>query len=308
VSATLAHRAARASVATAIILIAIKLAAAIATGSVAMLASLTDSSIDLVASMATLFAVRFATQPADHNHRFGHGKAEALVALLQVALIAASAVAIGARALAQWRGGGPVSDAGIGIGASIAAMVATAALIAYQRHVIARTGSVAIRADYVHYQSDLAVNAAVIAALLLDQVLGLRGADALFGVGIAGWLMWGAWAASRAAVDQLMDTEWPEEKRRRFVAVASRHPELRGLHDLRTRTSGATDFAQFHIWMDPQMTVAAAHDVVAELERCLAAEFPGTEILIHIDPEGQVDEPGNPLVEADEIAKLKGTV
>ena len=186
-------------------------------------------------------------------------------------------------------------------------MVATAALIAYQRHVIARTGSVAIRADYVHYQSDLAVNGAVIAALMLDQVLGLRGADAVFGVGIAAWLLWGAWAASRHAVDQLMDTEWPEAKRRRFVEVASRHPELRGLHDLRTRTSGATDFAQFHIWMDPEMTVAAAHDVVADLEHRLSAEFPGTEILIHIDPEGQVDEPGNPLVEADEIAKLKGS-
>ncbi|MBA4047321.1 MAG: divalent metal cation transporter FieF, partial [Sphingomonas sp.] len=275
----LARHAATASVATALILIAIKLAAAIATGSVAMLASLADSVIDLVASTVTLFAVRFATQPADHNHRFGHGKAEALVALLQVALIAASAVAIGARALGQLRGAAPVSDAGIGIGASLAAMVATAALIAYQRHVIARTGSVAIRADYVHYQSDLAVNGAVIAALMLDQVLGLRGADAVFGVGIAAWLLWGAWAASRHAVDQLMDTEWPEAKRRRFVEVASRHPELRGLHDLRTRTSGATDFAQFHIWMDPEMTVAAAHDVVADLEHRLSAEFPGTEIL-----------------------------
>ena len=302
----LARRAALASVLTALILLGVKGFAAVATGSVAMLASLADSGIDLVASLTTLFAVRFATQPADHNHRFGHGKAEALVALVQVGLIAASALAIGARALAQWQGADPVSDAGIGIGASLLAMAATAVLIAYQRHIIARTGSVAIRADYVHYQSDLAVNAAVIVALVLDQALGLRGADALFGIGIALWLMWGAWRASRDAVDQLMDTEWPEAKRRRFVEVASRHPALRGLHDLRTRTSGATDFAQFHIWMDPNMTVAAAHDVVEELESLLAAEFPGTEILIHIDPEGQVDEPGNPLVEADEIAKLKG--
>ena len=143
---------------------------------------------------------------------------------------------------------------------------------------IARTGSVAIETDHVHYQSDLLLNLSVIAALVLEQYLRLGGADALFGIAIALWLAWGAWRASSRAIDQLMDKEWPEEKRQRFVDVAARHPELKGIHDLRTRTSGSSDFVQFHVWVDPAMTVADAHDVMDEVEAKLRGEFPGVEI------------------------------
>ena len=152
----------------------------------------------------------------------------------------------------------------------------------------------------VHYQSDLLLNISVIAALVLDQYLGFTGADPVFGVGIALWLAWGAWRASSRAIDQLMDREWPEEKRLRFLAVAARHPELKGIHDLRTRSSGSRDFVQFHVWVDPEMSVAEAHRVMDEVEHKLEREFPACEILIHIDPEGQVDDPGNSLVETDE--------
>jgi ferrous-iron efflux pump FieF len=165
--------------------------------------------------------------------------------------------------------------------------------------VIRSTGSVAIKADNVHYQSDLLLNLSVIAALVIDQYAGIAGADPAFGILIAAWLAFGAWRASTHAVDQLMDKEWPAEKRQRFVDVAARHPELKGIHDLRTRTSGAHDFVQFHVWVDPAMTVADAHDVMDEVERKLQAEFPECEILIHIDPEGQVDDPGNALAETD---------
>lgn len=300
----LTARAAMASVGVATLLMAIKAYAAWHTGSVAMLGSLADTGLDLVASLMTLFGVRLAALPADHDHRFGHGKAEALVALFQVGVIAASAIAIFWRAVDRLLTRSATADVGIGIGASVIAILATLALITYQRRVVAQTGSVAIGADRIHYQSDILLNVAVIAALVLDQLAGLAGADPVFGIMIALWLVWGAWRASTAAIDQLMDKEWPLEKRRRFVEVASRHPELKGLHDLRTRTSGSTDFVQFHMWMDPKMTVARAHDVVEDIENRLAAEFPGTEILIHIDPEGQVDHPGNPLVETDEVARL----
>jgi ferrous-iron efflux pump FieF len=165
--------------------------------------------------------------------------------------------------------------------------------------VVRRTGSIAIGTDRIHYESDLFLNSAVIVALALESYAGIAGADAVFGLAIGLWLLFGAWRASVDAIDQLMDKEWPEEKRRRFVEVAARHPELIGLHDLRTRTSGNKDFVQFHIWMDPDMTVSAAHDVVEKLEGELGDEFPGTEILIHVDPEGHVDEPGNPLAETD---------
>jgi ferrous-iron efflux pump FieF len=297
----LTARAAIASVSTALFLLLLKGYAAWATGSVAMLGSLADTGLDVLASLITLYGVHVAAAPADREHRFGHGKAEALAALAQVGIIAFSALGIGWRAVDRLLGHQATANAEYGIGVSILAILATLGLLAYQRRVIASTGSVAIATDHVHYQSDLMLNLSVIAALVLEQYLHLTGADALFGIAIALWLLWGAWRASSRAVDQLMDREWPEEKRRRFVEVAARHPELKGLHDLRTRTSGAHDFVQFHVWMDPRMSVAAAHCVLDEVERKLEGEFPGVEILIHIDPEGQVDQPGNPLAETDLI-------
>ena len=290
--ARLTRSAALASTATALGLLGLKGYAAWTTDSVAMLGSLADTGLDLIASLVTLFGVVVAARPADEDHRFGHGKAEAIAALFQVVVIAMSALAIAARAIGRLISGDTTANAEFGIGVSIAAILATFALIAYQRHVIARTGSVAINADHVHYQSDLLLNGAVIAALVLDQYLGVRGADPVLGVLIAAWLLFGAWRASTQAIDQLMDKEWPEEKRQRFLAVAGRHPELIGIHDLRTRTSGAQDFVQFHVWVDPAMTVAEAHRVMDEVEARLEREFPGTEVLIHPDPEGQIDRAG----------------
>jgi ferrous-iron efflux pump FieF len=289
---TLATRAAMASIAMALFLLGLKLWAAIATGSVAMLGSLADTALDLLASLVTLWGVRFAAQPADSDHRFGHGKAEALAALFQIVLITLSAMAILYRAVDRLMTGAVTAQPELGIGVSLIAIVATLALLGYQRFVIARTGSVAIHADHVHYQSDVLLNLAVIAALLLDQYAGLDFADPVFGVAIAIALMWGAWRASSQAIDQLMDREWPEDKRARFLTAAARIPELAGLHDLRTRTSGTHDFVQFHVWMDGALSVAEAHRIMDEAEDKLIAEFPDTEILIHIDPEGQVDKEG----------------
>ncbi|MEO5612831.1 MAG: cation diffusion facilitator family transporter [Sphingomicrobium sp.] len=285
----LSTRAALASVALALTLLIAKSWAAWATDSTAMLGSLADTVLDLVASLATLAGVRIAAQPADHDHRFGHGKAEALVALGQVVLIAVSALGIAWRAIDRLIHGGTTAAMGIGIGVSLFAIAATFALLAYQKHVIARTGSIAIRTDNVHYKSDLMLNSAVIAALLLDQWLGLSGADAAFGIAIALWLLFGAWRASGEAVNQLMDREWPEDERATFLAAAAEYPELAGLHDLRTRTSGTHHFAQFHVWVPAHWTVREAHDCMDKIEEQLQLRFPGTEILIHLDPEGHTD-------------------
>lgn len=285
----LTQRAALASIALAVALIAMKTYAAIQTASMAMLGSLADSGLDLIASLVILLGVRIAAQPADDDHRFGHGKAEALASLAQVILITISALFIGFRAVQRLISGAVTAAAELGIGVSLIAMVLTALLIAYQRHVISRTKSTAIGADRLHYSSDLMLNGSVIVALVLDHFAGLTGTDAVFGVLIAVWLLWGAWRASSHALDQLMDKEWPDELRDRFLAAAREYPELAGLHDFRTRTSGTHHFAQFHVWVPPTWTVQEAHDRLDHAEQGLRQRFPHTEILIHVDPEGQID-------------------
>ncbi len=292
-----AIRAALASVAMALFLLGLKGWAAYSTGSVAMLGSLADTGLDLLASLVTLYGVKVAAEPADHDHRFGHGKAEALAALFQVALITLSAVGIAWRAILALGDKAAPAQAEFGIGVSIVAILATFVLLAYQRSAIRRTGSVAIMADKVHYQSDLFLNLSVIAAILLER-FGVRGADPVFGILIALWLAWGAFQASSNAIDQLMDKEWPEEERKRFIEVAARQEGLRGIHDFRTRRSGSHNFAQFHMEVPRDITVAQAHDIVERVEKALHGAFPKVEVLIHLDPEGHVDT-DNPLVEAD---------
>lgn len=291
-SSLLNRSAAFASIAAALVLLALKSWAAWSTGSTAMLGSLADTALDLVASLATLAGVWVAAMPADDKHRFGHGKAEAIAALFQVVLISISALAIAARAIEEFVAGSRTAAAGEGIAVSLAAVAVTLALLGWQRYVVRRTGSLAIQTDSVHYSSDLLLNIAVIAALALDQYVGMRGADPLLGLAIAGWLGWSAWNASQDVIEQLMDHEWPAEKKDRFLAVLARNPDITGVHDMRTRTSGNRDFVQFHVWLDPEMTLGAAHRVMDDIEGRLQMAFPDVEILIHPEPVGHVDEIG----------------
>ena len=273
----------------AVFLIGLKAWAALQTSSMAMLGSLADSWLDLLASLVVLAGVRIAAVPADTDHRFGHGKAEALAALAQVALITLSALFIAYRSVERLMQGAQTTEAELGIGVSLVAILFTFALITYQRYVVRRTGSVAISTDRLHYASDLLLNASVIAALVLDQYAGLPGADAVFGLLIAAWLLYGAWSSSSHALDQLMDREWPADQRAKFLAACAEYPELAGLHDLRTRTSGTHHFAQFHVWVPGDWTVRMAHDRLDRVEEELRLRFSATEILIHLDPEGHTD-------------------
>ncbi|HEX6784948.1 MAG TPA: cation diffusion facilitator family transporter [Sphingomicrobium sp.] len=282
-------RAALASVTLALILLVAKAWAAYRTDSTAMLGSLADTGLDVIASLTTLVGVRIAAMPADTDHRFGHGKAEALVALAQIVLITVSAMGIGWRAVDRLINGARTEAMGDGIAVSVLAIVFTFGLLWYQGKVIERTGSVAIKTDNIHYRSDLFLNLTVVVALLLEQAMHIAGADAVAGIGIALWLMWGAWRASHEAVNQLMDREWPESERQEFLTAAAVYPELEGLHDLRTRKSGTLRFVQFHVWVPAHWTVQEAHDRLDRVEEELQARFPGTEILIHVDPEGQTD-------------------
>jgi ferrous-iron efflux pump FieF len=290
--ARLTSRAAIASISMALFLVGLKTYASWDTGSVAMLGSLADTTLDLIASLITFFGVRWAAMPADEEHRYGHGKAEALAALVQVILITVSAMIIVWRSVDRLSSGEPTQGLELGIGVSVVAMAATFALLGYQRYVIRKTGSVAIMTDHVHYQTDVLLNLSVIAALVLDQLMGWHLADPLFGFAIAAWLLYGAWSAASHSVDQLMDREWPEDEREAFIAAAEEYPELAGLHDLRTRTSGAHRFVQFHVWVPGGWTVSEAHQRMDSVEEKLQHRFPGCEIIIHLDPEGHIDREG----------------
>ena len=302
----LTRSAALASSAMALLLLGLKGWAAWVSGSVAMLGSLADTALDLVASLMTLYAVALAATPADEEHRFGHGKAEAIAALLQTVLILGSAAAIAWRAAAVLMGGGQALGApDLGIGVSVLCIVLTLALVGWQRRVVARTGSVAIATDQLHYQSDLVLNLSVIAALGLEAWLHLRGADAVLGLGIALYIGWSAFGSARHAVDMLMDREWPEDRRQDLLGIVRGCPGVLGAHDLKTRTSGATDFIQFHIWLPPEMTVAEAHGIVDGVEAVVLAAHPGAEVLVHVDPHGHFDakpRPGPDVLPAVAVA------
>jgi ferrous-iron efflux pump FieF len=286
----LRRRATYASVAVALLLVAVKLGAWLVTGSVSLLSSLLDSLLDTTASVVNLLAVRHALVPADREHRFGHGKAEPLAGLAQAAFIGGSALFLIVEAVQRFIRPENVEHAVLGIGVTLFAIVVTVGLVRFQRYVVARTGSVAISADELHYRSDLVLNGSVIAALLLSSLLGWRLADPLFGIGIALWIIWSAWRIVRASLVQLMDRELPDEERARIRALAEAHPEVKSVHELKTRSAGPISFIQMHLEMDGDMSLAHAHEVSDEVEATIREAFPAAEILIHQDPEG-VEEP-----------------
>jgi len=275
-----------ASVAVASSLILVKLAAWLYTDSISLLSTLIDSLLDVVASLINLFAVRHALTPADREHRFGHGKAEPLAALGQTAFIAGSGLFLVFEAGHRLFDPRPVLHSEVGIAVMVVAIVVTFALTRFQAHVVRKTGSVAIKADSLHYLGDILVNAAVIAALLLGSLLGWTLADPLFGLAIAGYIMFNAWQIARGSLDMLMDRELPEAERARIRDIALANPNVLDLHDLRTRSSGRRTFIQVHVEMDGNMTLHSAHAVADEVEAALREAFPGAEVMIHQDPHG----------------------
>jgi len=256
-AARLMRLATYASVTVASFLILVKLGAWLYTDSISLLSTLIDSLLDVVASLINLFAVRHALVPADREHRFGHGKAEPLAALGQSAFIAGSALFLVFEAGHRLFDPRPVLHSEIGIAVMVVAIVVTFALTRFQAHVVRQTGSVAIQADSLHYVGDMLVNGAVIVALLLASELGWAVADPLFGLAIAGYIMFNAWRIARGSLDMLMDRELPEAERRRIREIALANPDVADLHDLRTRSSGRRTFIQVHIEMDGNLTLGS---------------------------------------------------
>ncbi len=281
---------AAASVIVALVLIAAKTWAWWKTGSVALLGSLTDSALDFLASLINFVAVRASLTPPDEEHRFGHGKAEAIAGLFQTSLIFASAVFIGWHSYQRIVAPVVPDQSELGIGVSIFAILLTFGLVAFQKHVISKTGSVAISADRLHYVGDLLLNAAVIAALLLSTVAHVPAADGVFGLGIALYIAWNAYQIAGDSIDMLMDKEFSKEEREEIFNLALGNEDVKGLHGLKTRRSGLMSFIQMHIVLDPKMNLYEAHAVADEVEATVGEAFPSAEIIIHTDPLGLEEE------------------
>jgi ferrous-iron efflux pump FieF len=292
--------AAIASLSVAAILICAKFAIWVVTGSVAILGSLVDSGLDAIASIVTFVSVRQAAQPPDRAHRYGHGKAEAIGALVQAGFVLASALFLASEAARRLISPQPIAQSGIGIAVLLFAILATAALLAFQRLVVRRTGSLAIQADSLHYRSDLLMNLAVIAALLLVDATGWPIIDPLAGLGVVLVLLYSAIGVARHALDMLMDRELPAETRARIRKLALAHPRAHDVHDLRTRRAGSDVFIELHLELDGELDLEQAHAITHEVEERIRAAFPEADILVHQEPAGLADERRDAQIAATE--------
>jgi ferrous-iron efflux pump FieF len=282
----LMRSAAWAAISVAVLLIVLKTIAYIVTDSIAMMASLADSALDVFASSINLLAVRAALTPADAEHRFGHGKAEPLAGLMQAAFIGGSVAFMVIESMSRLVAPHPIEQGWLALAIMGVSIAATIALVAFQQIVVARTRSVAIGADRMHYIGDLLTNLGVVAGIVLSTQFGFLIADPIIGLCVAVTLAWSAVHVFRQSYDQLMDRELPDDARENIRAVVMRHSEVRNLHDLRTRAAGVHTFIQFHIELDPAISLMRAHEVSDQVEAEVCAAFPHAEVIIHQDPAG----------------------
>ena len=278
------------SVATAVVIIIIKVCAWVYTDSLSLLASLADSVLDVFASLINMFAVRYALQPADEDHRFGHGKAEDIAAFAQSAFIAGSALFIVIEAIGRVIDPHPLQNESLGIIVMVGSMVLTIFLLLFQKYVIKHTNSGVIKADFMHYITDLFVNMMVIFSLFASSFMDIARIDTLMSFAIAAYIFKGSWKVGREAFDNFMDKEMPDSDRVKITECVLANKNVRGMHDLRTRASGMSKFIQFHVELDGDMPLKQADKISDELEHELAKLFPYTEIIVHQDPDSVNDE------------------
>lgn len=292
----------RLSVAVAVALIVLKTFALGASGSVSILASLADSALDLIASLATFFAVRWAAAPPDEDHRFGHGKGEAMAALVQAGLVFASAVFIGWEAIQRLFDPRPVTAGWAGVAVIAISMALTGWLIWQQGRAIRASGSTAVSADRAHYASDLAANVVVLIGVISGAFLTAPGLDAAAGLVVAVWLFWGATSVLKGAADELLDRTASDSDRASITTAVLSDPRISGVHRLRTRQAGPVLMIQMHVDLAADLTLAQAHDILEAAENRLTAMWPHADIMIHPDPRGPTPVVAKPPKKAADTA------
>ena len=301
-SAVLTRRVTLLSVTVAASLVVLKLLAWLQSGSIALLASMADSGLDLLASLVTFLAVRYAHTPPDEEHRFGHGKAEAFASLMQAGLVFASAALIGQEAIRRLIDPEPVSHSGWAMAVMALSTVLTGVLIAAQTWVLKRTSSVAVSGDRAHYLTDLGSNLLALGGIAAAAYMQTAALDGLAALAVAALLLAGAVEVFREAAVQLMDRELPDEDRARIVALITEDERLSDVHQLRTRASGPFIHIQLHVDVDPDLTLEAAHRIIVAAENRVLEAFPAADILIHADPKGRAEPHGGAFAEASGIA------
>jgi ferrous-iron efflux pump FieF len=289
----LMRRAATASVAVSLFLVGIKTFAYFASHSVAMLASLADSALDLFTASLNMIAIRQSLTPADDEHRFGHGKAEPLAGLAQGAFIMASALFLVIQAVNRILAPEPIDNSVEALIVMCIAIACAILLILYERRVVAHTGSLAVEADQTHYLGDLATNVGVVLALVLSAYLGWTLADPVIAILVALVMLGSAVGVARSSFNQLMDRELPDEERARIRRIAESHDAVMNVHDLKTRAAGLSTFIQLHMELDPDMPLKEAHRISDAVEQAILNAYPGAEVIIHQDPAGLEPSPGN---------------
>ncbi len=265
------------------LLLIVKVGAWWVTGSVSLLASLIDSMLDIAASLVNLVVVRYSLQPADREHTFGHGKAESLAALAQAMFISGSAVFLILNGVDRFFRPHALQSPEYGVYVSLFAIVVTFGLVRFQKYVVKKTGSQAIAADSLHYESDLYMNAAIMLALALSW-FGIGQADAVFAIGIGGYILYSAFKMVREATQTLLDRKLPDEELKEIRECCLTIEGVLGVHQLRTRMSGPTRFIQLHLELEDQMPLLEAHRISDLVEDSLLERFPGADVLIHQDP------------------------
>ncbi|MGZ5931277.1 MAG: cation diffusion facilitator family transporter [Rhizomicrobium sp.] len=283
---TMMIRVAIAAVGVAALLVVMKTVAYIVTDSIAMMASLADSALDVFTSSVNLLAIRHALTPADREHRFGHGKAEPLAGLGQGAFITGSAAFLVIESVSRLVAPHPIEHPWLGLGVMVVSIGTTVILVVAQRIVVSRTGSVAVGADRMHYIGDIVTNGGVILGIVASTEFGILIADPIIGMAVAAILTWSAVHVFRQSYDQLMDRELPDTDREKIKAVVRAHSEVKSMHDLRTRSAGVNTFIQLHIELDPEIKLLRAHEISDAVEADLMAAFPRAEVIIHQDPAG----------------------
>jgi cation diffusion facilitator family transporter len=296
-TAALTRRVTLLSVVTAAVLVAIKLAAWLQSGSVALMASMADSALDLVASLASFFAVRYAVAPPDREHRFGHGKAEAFASLFQGGLVFASAALIAREAVVDLFSPHPLRQETWAVAVMAISIALTALLLMAQTQVLKKTSSVAVSGDRAHYAADLASNLIALVGIGITAWLGLNWFDAAAALAVAGLLLWGAIGVFREASSQLLDRELPTDARARIVALVTQDKRISDVHQLRTRAAGPFVHMQMHVDLDPQLSLETAHEVIVDAERRVLETFPSADIIIHADPRGRAEPHGGAFAE-----------